>query len=165
MSPSTRAFVSWIRRLAPRIVLLASITVPACAARSAPQASGLRLVRIARGLDKPVHIASIPGDSRLFIVEQTGRIRMYVTVLMIAVDFCDASSDSRSDRAASSSAPRIRVPIFGPSRTSAGLLPKNVGAAATSAPLTTVKCSETWCPSTRQPHVSCVEGVPKIEKK
>jgi len=36
----------------------------------------------------------------------------------------------------------MRSPFFGPSRTSAGLLPKNVGAPATSVPLTTLKCSE-----------------------
>ena len=63
--------------------------------------------------------------------------------LKIAFSRCDASSDSTSARAPSSSAPRIRRPFFGPSRTSAGLLPKKVGAAATSDPFTTLKCSET----------------------
>ena len=61
----------------------------------------------------------------------------------IAFARCDASRDSRSARAASSSAPRIRSPFFGPSRTSAGFEPKNDGDAATSVPFTTVNCSET----------------------
>jgi hypothetical protein len=39
--------------------------------------------------------------------------------------------------------PRIRKPFFGPSRTSAGLLPKNDGEAVRRLPFTTVKCSET----------------------
>jgi hypothetical protein len=86
-------------------------------------------------------------------------------VLMIALVRCAGSSDCKSVRAASSSAPRIRSPFFGPSRTSAGLLPKNDGDEATSVPFTIVKCSDTWCPSTRQPHVAFADGVPKIEKK
>jgi len=45
------------------------------------------------------------------------------------------------------------------------LEPRNVGAPATSVPVTTVKCSDMWCPSTRQPHVVRVDAVPKIEKK
>ena len=39
------------------------------------------------------------------------------------------------------------------------------GELATSVPLATVKCSETWWPSTRQPHVPLADGVPNTEKK
>ena len=41
-----------------------------------PQAAGLRLDTIARGLESPVHLAQPAGDDRLFIVEQPGRIRV-----------------------------------------------------------------------------------------
>ena len=63
--------------------------------------------------------------------------------LIIALERRASSSDWSSARAASSSAPRIRSPFFGPSRTSAGLEPKNDGDEATSEPFTTVKCSDT----------------------
>ena len=71
------------------------------------------------------------------------RMSFGAVLLISAFSRCAASSDSTSARAASSSAPRIRRPFFGPSRTSAGFDPKNVGAPATKLPFTTVKCSET----------------------
>jgi glucose/arabinose dehydrogenase len=39
-------------------------------------ATGLRLVEIARGLDGPLYVTAPPGDARLFVVEQPGRVRI-----------------------------------------------------------------------------------------
>jgi glucose/arabinose dehydrogenase len=41
-----------------------------------PRASRLALATIASGFDRPLFLASPPGDDRLFVVEQTGRIRI-----------------------------------------------------------------------------------------
>ena len=83
------------------------------------------------------------GDSGVMFTFAIVTMSPGAVVSMIALARCDASSDCSSARAASSSAPRIRRPFFGPSRTSAGLLPKNDGDEATSVPFTTVKCSDT----------------------
>ena len=40
------------------------------------RAWGIALQTIASGLDHPVHLTSPPGDARLFVVEQPGRIRV-----------------------------------------------------------------------------------------
>ena len=83
---------------------------------------------------------------------------------MMAARCCSPSSAFSNSRAASSSNPSTRIPVCGPSFTSAGLLPKNAGVVATVSPLTTVKCNERWWPSTRQPHVPSGEGLPNTEK-
>ena len=59
----------------------------------------------------------------------------------------------------------MRVPFRGPSSTSAGLVPKKAGELREAVPFATVKCSETWWPSTRQPHAPLADGVPNTEKK
>jgi glucose/arabinose dehydrogenase len=41
-----------------------------------PRATRLALATIASGFDRPLFLASPPGDDRLFVVEQTGRIRI-----------------------------------------------------------------------------------------
>lgn len=41
-----------------------------------PPRDDVALERIATGLDDPVHLTAIPGDPRLFVVEQPGRIRV-----------------------------------------------------------------------------------------
>ena len=58
-----------------------------------------------------------------------------------------AFSDASNDRAWSSSLPSTRRPLLGPSRTSAGLVPKNCGLAAMAVPLTMVQLCDRWCPS------------------
>ena len=87
------------------------------------------------------------------------------TALITACARCAGSSAISSSRAVSSSAARMRVPFRGPSSTSAGLDPNMAGELATAAPLAIVKWSETWCPSTRQPHLPLADGVPNTEKK
>ena len=74
-------------------------------------------------------------------------------------------SDASRVRAWSSSRPSTRVPRFGPSRTSAGLVPKNCGLLATRVPLTIVQFCEMWWPSYRQPQVLPSAGSPKTMKK
>jgi glucose/arabinose dehydrogenase len=47
--------------------------------------------RIASGLESPVYATSPPGDPRLFIVEQTGRIRIHDGSVLLAPPFLDLS--------------------------------------------------------------------------
>lgn len=41
-----------------------------------PRVTSIALITVASGFDRPLFLASPPGDDRLFIVEQTGRIRI-----------------------------------------------------------------------------------------
>ena len=97
----------------------------------------------------------------LFVV----RMSFGATSANVAVFFCASSSAIIRARPASCSLSSARRPFFGPSRTSAGLVPQNVGAATTALPSAMVKCSERWWPSTRQPQRPLVPGVPKTVKK
>ena len=63
-------------RLAPAIAALLACSSAALATPADTPASGLRLTRFVSGLDKPVALVAAPGDPRLFVVEQTGRIRV-----------------------------------------------------------------------------------------
>ena len=75
--------------------LLASTAMAACAPAqdraTAHSASRLHLERVASGLEKPVHVTAPAGDARLFIVEQTGRIRILVGGKVLAAPFLDLS--------------------------------------------------------------------------
>jgi glucose/arabinose dehydrogenase len=55
----------------------------------APPRRGIRLATIARGLDQPTYVASPPGDSRLFIVEKTGRVRIMARGRLAKPPFLD----------------------------------------------------------------------------
>jgi glucose/arabinose dehydrogenase len=60
------------------LALLLALSAPSAFAAPSEKESvgrGLRLTPIVRGLDHPVHLTVAPGDSRLFVVEQPGRIR------------------------------------------------------------------------------------------
>jgi len=64
-----------------RIALVAAAVLLAAPADAAPTPrpvarTGIRLERVATGLDHPVHVAAPAGDPRLFVVEQPGRIRI-----------------------------------------------------------------------------------------
>jgi len=72
---------------ARRRLIVVALMLAACAdartnartdAQDAPDAhsDSIRLEVVASGLDQPLHVQSPPGDSRLFIVEQPGRIRV-----------------------------------------------------------------------------------------
>jgi len=54
-----------------------------------PEADDLRLVEVAGGLESPVYVTAPPGDARLFIVEQPGRIRVVENGSLLATAFLD----------------------------------------------------------------------------
>ncbi|MBA3578465.1 MAG: PQQ-dependent sugar dehydrogenase [Gemmatimonadaceae bacterium] len=57
-----------------------------------PSNVDLALQPIATGLSSPVHLASPPNDSRLFIVEQPGRIRVVQNGQLLATPFLDITA-------------------------------------------------------------------------
>lgn len=59
-------------------------------AAAAPLA--LRLQEVASGLDAPIFLTAPPGDSRLFIVERPGRIRVVQNGSLLATPFLDISA-------------------------------------------------------------------------
>lgn len=70
--------------------------VNACGSESEsnlPQGSGARLEPIASGLSSPLYLTAPPGDlSRLFIVEQTGAIRIVKDGTLLPTPFLDISA-------------------------------------------------------------------------
>ena len=52
----------------------------------------LGLQEVASGLQRPVHLASAPGDPRLFIVEQPGRIRIVQNGALVEEPFLDITA-------------------------------------------------------------------------
>src|SRR5215213_4413200 len=52
----------------------------------------LRLQEVASGLNNPVYVTSPPDDSRLFVVEQGGRIRIIENGQLVSTPFLDISS-------------------------------------------------------------------------
>ena len=54
--------------------------------------SGLRLVEVASGLSQPLYVTAPAGDPRLFIVEQTGRIRIVSGGTLLPTPFIDLSA-------------------------------------------------------------------------
>ena len=75
-------------------LLLASL---ACGSVTAPPTDGvlpdgdlpLKLESVATGLDFPLYLTAPAGDSRLFIVEKTGRIRVFKNGAVLATPFLD----------------------------------------------------------------------------
>ena len=65
----------------------ANAPTPAMAGTSASRP--LRLVTVAEGLDRPLYAISPPGDARLFVVEQVGRIRVLRGGVMRRTPFLD----------------------------------------------------------------------------
>lgn len=57
-----------------------------------PTTFGLAAQQIAAGLSSPVYLASPPGDARLFIVEQGGRIKIIANGSLLPTPFLDISS-------------------------------------------------------------------------
>jgi hypothetical protein len=55
---------------------VANAASPPASAASVAALSTLQLEKVAEGLTNPVYITSPAGDSRLFVVEQAGRIRI-----------------------------------------------------------------------------------------
>ncbi|HEX9937683.1 MAG TPA: PQQ-dependent sugar dehydrogenase [Longimicrobium sp.] len=57
-----------------------------------PAASGIRLAEVARGFDHPLYVTSPPGDARLFVVEQTGKIRIVQNGAVLPTPFLDVTA-------------------------------------------------------------------------
>jgi len=70
---------------------------PAQSQSSSPAAAQrMRLETVSGRFDSPVHLASPPGDRRLFVVEQAGRIRIVSNGTMLRTPFLDISSRVKS---------------------------------------------------------------------
>ena len=76
----------------PGLIALAFVPA-ACAAPSGWQpSSGLRVVEVVRGLDAPLFVTAPPGDPRLFVVEQPGRIRVVKAGKLLPTPYLDVSA-------------------------------------------------------------------------
>lgn len=58
--------------------------------------AAVRLQQVAEGLDSPVYLTAPPGDSRLFVVEQPGRIRIIQNGGLLPTPFLDITDRVRS---------------------------------------------------------------------
>lgn len=58
--------------------------------------TGLAVEVVAGGFDDPVYLTSPPGDPRLFVVEQSGRIRIIENGLLLSTPFLDIRDSVRS---------------------------------------------------------------------
>jgi glucose/arabinose dehydrogenase len=68
----------------------------AAAARTFAPGGGLRLVEVARGLDRPLYVTAPAGDARLFIVEQPGRVKIVKNGKVLAKPFLDLTRRVKS---------------------------------------------------------------------
>jgi glucose/arabinose dehydrogenase len=68
--------------------------VPAGSAQSAP--TTMRLEQVGERFRSPVHLTSPPGDARLFVVEQAGRIRIVKNGSVVSQPFLDIASRVQS---------------------------------------------------------------------
>ena len=82
-----------------RILLALLVVAAACSSDSTdptpapiPSEFVLKLQEVASGLNNPVYVTSPPGDSRLFVVEQPGRIRIIENAQLLATPFLDIAS-------------------------------------------------------------------------
>ena len=80
-----------------RLALAAAITITGCSPETDPEPTPdpnitLKLDQVVTGLSGPVYVTSPPGDSRLFIVEQPGRIRIVQNGQLLPTPFLDIVS-------------------------------------------------------------------------
>jgi len=74
-----------------RVVLsVTTLIIVALCGQNAPRA--IISERVAAGLDRPNFVTAPPGDERLFIVEQTGRVKLLVDGSVAATPFLDIDS-------------------------------------------------------------------------
>ena len=73
-------------------------TLIGCGSAAAPPGSQVQLAVqvVASGLESPVYLTAPPGDARLFVVEQPGRIRIVKDGQLLAQPFLDIQSVVRS---------------------------------------------------------------------
>jgi glucose/arabinose dehydrogenase len=72
--------------------ILAAVTGGASAQQWSPNPVRLDVQEVASGLDNPVYLTAPPGDPRLFIVEQPGRIRVVEDGRLVARPFLDITA-------------------------------------------------------------------------
>ncbi len=77
---------------AGRIALAACLVACAAGGSAAPDDAPGRLVRVASGLDGPLLVTAPAGDSRVFIVEQPGRIRVLRDDSLLPAPFLDITA-------------------------------------------------------------------------
>lgn len=69
-------------------------TGPGAPVETGSSSEGIRLVAVARGLERPVHVDAAPGEpNRLYVVEQAGRIRIVEGGRVEARPFLDVTSE------------------------------------------------------------------------
>ena len=79
------------------LAFLGSLAATSTPASPAPApATGLTLERVAIGLSDPLYLTAPPGDPRLFVVEQTGRIRIVKAGRLLRTPFLDLTDRVRS---------------------------------------------------------------------
>ncbi len=76
-------------RALPLLLLLAACSGGDGVVQPPPMVDELRLVEVASGLSSPVYVTAPPGDPRLFIVEQPGRIRVVENGSLLATPYLD----------------------------------------------------------------------------
>src|SRR5688500_2054910 len=83
------------RSAATLVLLLAAVACGDDGATSPPPPSELALELVAEGLESPVYLTAPPGDERLFVAEQPGRIRILRDGALLATPFLDISARVR----------------------------------------------------------------------
>ncbi|HEU4561156.1 MAG TPA: PQQ-dependent sugar dehydrogenase [Longimicrobium sp.] len=81
-----------MKRIAALLLLAAAACNGSTDGTPPPPVNGIRLVEVARGFDQPVYVTSPPGDARLFVVEQTGRIRIIQNGTVVSTPFLDVTA-------------------------------------------------------------------------
>jgi len=84
-----------LRRLTAAVLVAAAL--PALHPLAASAATTYRLVPHLSGLDQPVYLAILPGDSRNFIVEKGGKILILKNGKILATPFLNLSSKVSTD--------------------------------------------------------------------
>jgi len=75
---------------------VAALALASCADAGAPRATaGIRLTPFVRGLDHPVNVAIAPGERRIYVVEQPGRIRVIENGALRPEPFLDLTAQVR----------------------------------------------------------------------
>jgi glucose/arabinose dehydrogenase len=80
------------RTLCAAALAVALLPAAAVASGTGAQAPGYRLVPIVKGLSGPIYATQAPGDSRIFVVEQQGVIRVVQHGKLLAKPFADLRS-------------------------------------------------------------------------